>query len=204
MLLQLEHAILQPPQIVHQMADLGMDLVGGLAHARVFLDLLDHLNGEHQQRRRHDHDLGAIRLLHDVVEAVMQFRVNRFRWHEHQRQILRLAGDQVFLRNVAHMRADMLAQEFGRGMARVVALRVAERGDGFERELGVDHQRALVRQEDRAIRPRAVRERELEFVGAFREPVLDDHFHAALAEGAALLLVGEHARAATSPARRGR
>ena len=92
------------------------------------------------------------------------------------------------------MRADMLAQEFGRGMARVVALRVAERGDRFERELGVDHQRALVGQKDRAIRPHPVRERELEFVGAFREPVLDDHFHAALAEGAALLLVGEHAR----------
>ena len=168
MLLQLEHALLQPLQIVHQVADLGVDLVGRLAHAGIFLDLLDHLDGEHQQRRRHDHDFRAIGLLHDVVEAVMQFRVDGFRRHEHQRQILRLARDQVFLGNVADMRADMLAQKFGRGIARLVARRLAERGDGFERKFGVDHERALVGQEDRAIRPHAVRERELEFVGALR------------------------------------
>ena len=56
-----------------------------------------------------------------------------------------------------------------------------------------DDQRPLVREMDHAIRPGGIRQRELEFVGALRQPVLDDHFHAALAEGAALLLVGQHA-----------
>ena len=36
-----------------------------------------------------------------------------------------------------------------------------------------------------------LRERVLELVSRWRQPVLDDRFHAALAEGAARLLVGE-------------
>ena len=50
----------------------------------------------------------------------------------------------------------------------------------------------VVRHVDAAIRPRIVRQRELEFIGALRQPVGDDGFHAALAEGAAALLVVEH------------
>ena len=45
----------------------------------------------------------------------------------------------------------------------------------------------------------AVRQRELEFVGALRQPVGDDRFHAALAEGAARCLLAKHASAARSP-----
>ena len=87
----------------------------------------------------------------------------------------------------------VLAQALGRLFARLVGLGVAQRRDGFEREFRVDHQRALVAgQKHHAVRPRAVRQRELEFVGALRQPVLDDRLHARLAEGAARLLVGEH------------
>src|ERR1700694_4699097 len=40
MLLQLQHAIAQPPQIVAEIEHLGADLVGGGAHPRVLEDLL--------------------------------------------------------------------------------------------------------------------------------------------------------------------
>ena len=46
-------------------------------------------------------------------------------------------------------------------------------------------------QTDEAVGPLAVRERRLEAVGVARQGVLDDGFHAQLAEGAALLLVGQ-------------
>ena len=90
-------------------------------------------------------------------------------------------------------RAEILTHPRCRLLALVVALGVAQGGDGFERELGVDHQGPVVRQEYRAVRPAPVGERELEFVAVFRQPVLDDELHAALAERAALLLVGQHA-----------
>ena len=50
MLLQFEHALVQAFEVVHEVADLGMNLVGSLAHARVFLNLLNDLDREHQQR----------------------------------------------------------------------------------------------------------------------------------------------------------
>ena len=71
MLLQFQHSLVQSFEVVHEMAHLGVNLVGGLAHAGIFLDLLNDLDGEHQQRGRDDDDLGAERLLHDVIEAVM-------------------------------------------------------------------------------------------------------------------------------------
>ena len=49
---------------------------------------------------------------------------------------------------------------------------LAQRGHRFERKFGVDDQRAVVRHEDAAVRPRIVRQRELEFVGALRQAVL--------------------------------
>ena len=52
---------------------------------------------------------------------------------------------------------------------------------------------ALPGQEHRAVRPHLVGERVLEFVTALRQAVLDDDFHARLAERAALLLVGQYA-----------
>ena len=97
-------------------ADLGADLVGGLAHARILLDLLDHLDRQHQQRRRHDHDPRAIGLLHDVVEAVVQFGIDGFRRHEHQRQVLGLAGDEVFLGDVVDVLVDVLPHALRRDL----------------------------------------------------------------------------------------
>src|SRR5262245_31249859 len=41
MRLQLADAIAQPTDVVHQITDLAVDLVGRLAHARIALDLLD-------------------------------------------------------------------------------------------------------------------------------------------------------------------
>ena len=81
-------------------------------------------------------------------------------------------------------------------LALLVAARLAIGGHGFERELGVDDQRALVGQEHGAVGTRAVGERVLELVAALGQPVLDDHLHAALPEGAARLLVAEHGGAA--------
>src|SRR5262249_22999048 len=50
MLLQFQHALVQAFEVVHEVADLGMNLVGSLTHARIFLDLLNDLDREHQQR----------------------------------------------------------------------------------------------------------------------------------------------------------
>ena len=132
-------------------------------------------------------------LLHDVVEAVVQVGIDRLRRHEHQGQILGLARDQIFVGDAADVPAEILAQPRRGLLALVVALGVTERGDRFERKFGVDHQRAPVRQKYGAVGPALVGQRELEFVAALRQPVLDDQLHAPLAEGAALLLVGEHA-----------
>src|SRR6516162_3954367 len=51
MLLEFQHPLVQAFEVVHEMADLGMNLVGGFAHARIFLNLLNDLDGKHQQRR---------------------------------------------------------------------------------------------------------------------------------------------------------
>jgi hypothetical protein len=122
----------------------------------------------------------------------VQFGIDRLRGHEHQRQILGLARDEILVGDVVDVAGKILAQPRARLLALVFALGVAECGHRLERKLGVDHQRALVGQEHRAIGPAAVRERELELVTAFRQPVADDELHAALPERAALLLVGEH------------
>ena len=91
------------------------------------------------------------------------------------------------------MLADVGAQALRGEFALVVALGVAIGGDGFERKFGVDDQGPVVRQKHAAIGPGAVRQRVLEGVGALGQAVLNDDFHARLAEGAARLLVGEHA-----------
>jgi hypothetical protein len=50
-LLQLRDALVQALEIVYEMTDLGMNLVGGFPHPGISLNLLDHLDGEHQQGR---------------------------------------------------------------------------------------------------------------------------------------------------------
>ena len=68
-----------------------------------------------------------------------------------------------------------------------------ERGEAFERKLGVDREQAAVAgQADDAIGAGAVRQRELELVGAGGQAVAHDRLHPPLAEGAARLLVGEN------------
>ena len=174
------------------MHHLVADLVGGIADPRVLQDLLHHLDRKHQQRRRHQHHARAIGLLHDVVEAVMDFGIDRFRRHEHQRGVLGLARDQVFLGNVGDMLHDVGAQPIARELALLVAARVMQRRHCLQWKLGIDAERTLIGQEHHAIRPLVVRKRELEFEGALRHAVLDDRLHPRLAEGAARLLVGEH------------
>ena len=157
MALQLADAIAEQADIPHQMSDFVAYLVGRFTHARVFLDLPDDVDGDHQQRRRDDDNLGAERFLHDVVKAVMQIGIHRFRGHEHERQLLGLARNQVFPGNVADMLADVGAQALRRGLTLVLGLGLAISGDGFERKLGIDHQRTLVWQEHAAVGTATVR-----------------------------------------------
>src|SRR5215468_4005949 len=51
MLLQFQYPLVQAFEIVHEVADLGMNLVSGFPHASIFLNLLNDLDGQHQQRR---------------------------------------------------------------------------------------------------------------------------------------------------------
>ena len=47
---ELVDAVAQAAEIVHQVSDLGVNFVGGLAHLAVAMDLLDYLDRQHQQR----------------------------------------------------------------------------------------------------------------------------------------------------------
>src|SRR5262249_14248990 len=96
-----------------------------------------------------------------------------------------------FVGNVADVPCKILAQPRGGLLAFVLGLGFAQGGDGLERELGVDRQRAPVGQEYRAIGPALVRERKLAFVAGLRQPSLPDELHAPLAECGALRLVRE-------------
>jgi hypothetical protein len=192
MLLKFQYAVAQPSEIVAEVEHLGADLVGGVAHPRVFEDLLHHLDCQHQQRGRHQHHAGAIGLLDHVVEAVMDLGVDRFRRHEHQRGVLGLAGNQIFLRDIADVLHHVRAQALGGVFLFLIGACVMQRRHRLQREFGIDAERALVGQEHHAVRPLSGRERELEFVSSLRHAVLDDRLHPRLAEGAARLLVGEH------------
>ena len=123
----------------------------------------------------------------------MQIGIDQLRRHEHQRQILRLARNEVLIGDGADVPAEILAQPRRRLLALLVALGFAKRRDGFERKFGIDHKRAPVRKKYGAVGPTLVGQRELEFVAAFRQCILNDELHASLAEGAALLFVGENA-----------
>ena len=134
-----------------------------------------------------------MRLLHDIVEMFDKIRIDGFRGHEHHRDVLRLAGEQIALGNVLDMFADIGAHAREGAFARFVAARVLEQSEGLERKFGVDRQQPLVaRQADDAIGPRFVGQRELEIIGAGRQAVAHDRLHPPLAEGAARLFVGEN------------
>ena len=82
--------------------------------------------------------------------------------------------------------------ELGDAPLFVVVRSGAEPLPAFERKFRVDHQcRRLIGHEHHTIGPGAVAERVLEGKAPLRQPIADDRLHAALAEGAAGLLVGE-------------
>src|ERR1700733_1338321 len=94
----------------------------------------------------------------DDIEAVMQIGIKRLRGDEHECQILCLARDQVFRRDVRDVLADVDAQSLRRQFALIVGLGVAIGGDGFEWKFCVNHQGTLVGQEHAAVRPAMVRQ----------------------------------------------
>ena len=193
MRLQLAHAIRKQPDVLHHVANLFADLVGGYPHGGVLAHLFYDLDCHHHQRRRDDHDAGAVRALHHVVEALVQIRVDRFGRNEHQRDVLRLSGDEIFVRNVGDVLGNVLLNARHRNFALLIGCGVAPCGHRFERKFRVNDERAGFRHENRAIGPRLVRQRELELERAFRQRVGNDRFQLPLSEGAARLLVGEHA-----------
>jgi hypothetical protein len=134
-----------------------------------------------------------IAIISSDVEMLGEIRPDRFRGHEHQRDVLRLAGRKISLGDVPDVLADVGAHALARGLARLFATRLPERGEGFKREFGVEGEHARVAGEaDDAIGPRAAGERELKFVGACRQAVAHDRLHAPLAESAARLLVRQN------------
>ena len=91
------------------------------------------------------------------------------------------------------MLADVGAHALNGRLARLLAARLVEQREGFEREFGVDREHSgVARQANDAIGPRLVGERELELVGADGQAVAHDRLHPPLAEGAARLLVGQN------------
>ena len=193
MFVQIFDPVSQAADVRGQQTDFDQNFAGRLAHAGIPADLLDHLDRQHQQRRRNDDHLGAIRLLKNIVETVVQLGVDRFRRHKHQRHVLGLARDQVFVGDIADMFCDVRTHASDRKFAIVVALCFAKRGHRFEWKFGVDDQGRSVGQVHDAIGPRLVGEGCLEFVAILRQAILNDHLHPRLPEGAARLLVGKHA-----------
>src|SRR6266478_5012685 len=153
MLLQLEHALLQPGHISHQAADFGTNEVGGFAHAGILQNLLHHLDRQHQKGGRYHDDPGPIGLLDQIVKPVIKFRVDGFRWHEHQRHLLGFAGQEIFTGDVGNVLPDVLAQALSGAKAVFIGLALTKSRDGFKRKLGVDDERTLVWQKNHAVRP---------------------------------------------------
>ena len=88
---------------------------------------------------------------------------------------------------------DIGANPCRRMFARLFARGFPQRREGFERKFRVDdHQPGVTRQADHAIGAGIVGERVLKFEGRGGQAVFDDSFEAALAEGAARLLVGKN------------
>ena len=192
MLLQIAHPVAQADDVGDQLAAFGADEVGLLAHARILADGLHHLHRQHQQGRRDQNDARAEGALDHVVEMLVQLGIDGFRGHEHQRDVLRLAADEVAFGDVGDVLGDIALQPRLGLPAFFRRLRLAEGGDGFQREFGIDQQRALVaRQEDGAVGAPGIRQRVLEGEAVARQAIGDDRLQPALAERAARLLVRE-------------
>ena len=131
--------------------------------------------------------------LQKIVKVVVKLGVNRFRRHEHQSNLVGLAGNKIFVGDIGNVLAHIGTQALGRGFTFVLGLGLAIGGDCFERKLGVDRHRALVRQEHAAVGAGAIGKRALKFVSAFRQSVRNNCLHAQLPERAARLLIGQNA-----------
>ncbi len=91
------------------------------------------------------------------------------------------------------MGADRVLEVAPRGDAAGLILGGEQRAIGFQRELGVDHDRARrVRQPQQAVGATPVAERRLEEIGGLRQRALHQILELQLAEGAARLLVGKN------------
>ena len=154
---------------------------------------LDRADDQIENIRRDDCHLRRLRLLDHVQKAVVQLGIDRLRRHEHQGRRLGFAGDEIFSGDVFHMLSDIGAHARFRDAPLCIVGGCRQRGEAFQRKFGIDDDDGLrSRKLDRAIGPRAVGQRGLKFIDADRERIGDDGFHAALAEGAARLLVGQH------------
>jgi hypothetical protein len=160
---QLGRPLLQAAHIVEQPAHLGLDDAGLIAHPRIAHDRLHHLDRHHQQRGRDDQHPRLVRALHHILEMLAEIGIKRLGRHEQQRQILRFPGNQVFVGNILDMQPTSARTRFSAAPAASSLVGLLAAGEGFERELGIHHQRAVVAgQVDDAIGPRAVGQRRLE------------------------------------------
>ena len=82
----------------------------------------------------------------------MDFGVDRFGGHEHQRGVLGLACDQVFFGDVADMFHDIGAQTLRGEFLFIVRTCLVQRGHRFQWEFRVDAKRPRIWKEHHAIR----------------------------------------------------
>ena len=192
MALEVEHALAEAAHIVHEARHLALDEMRLLPHLHVLQDRLHGLHREHEHVGGADHDAGAVRLLHQIGEMLAEIGVDRFGRHEQDGGVLRLAGDEVALAiestwRVTSMRTRRAASFFS--SSRRAARKASKPSSGNLASMTTE---ALVfgmcnRQSGRL----PFESVGLERVGALGQAVLDDGFHAQLAEGAPRLLVGE-------------
>ena len=82
-----------------------------------------------------DHDAGAVRLLHEIVEMLGEVGVDRLRRHEQDGGVLRLAGKEIAFGHGLDMTGDIDAYAPRRLLPLLVAPRGAERLEAFEGNL---------------------------------------------------------------------
>src|SRR6202042_2908479 len=76
MRVELARAFDKQPHIVHELADLDLDLMRLVAHARVAQDRLGDADRHHHEGRRDDDDASAMGLLHQFVELIDEIRID--------------------------------------------------------------------------------------------------------------------------------
>ena len=155
---ELSHPRVEPLDIFEELLHLDLDHATFLADARIPHERLHDLDGHRQKRRRHDHDAGAVRLLHHVVEMLCQVRINQLRRHEHHGHVLRLARNEIFLRDILDVNQHVAAYSRRPAQPQFIALGVAKLRESLQRKFGIDHQTTLVAgQSDDTIRSSVVR-----------------------------------------------